>query len=82
MRSYVHGMIREAFALPGAPMLRVEWSEPLSGKLSVRLGQDCTASSTCSGGERHEPEPMDSAGAGEERVRVTAVAYEHGPSLP
>ena len=54
-----------------ARSLRVEWSEPFSGKLSVRLGQDCTASSMCSGGERHEPEPMDSAGAGEERVRVT-----------
>ena len=57
-------------------LLRVEWSEPFSGKLSVRLCQDCTASSTCSGGQRHEPEPMDSAGAGEQRVRVTAVAYE------
>ena len=58
-----------------ARSLRVEWSEPLSGKLIVRLGQDCTASGMCSGGQRHEPEPMDSAGAGEERVRVTAVAY-------
>ena len=64
-----------------ARSLRVWWPKPLSGKLSVRLGQDCTASSTCSGGQRHEPEPMDSAGAGEACVRVTAVAYEHGPSL-
>ena len=24
---------------------------------------------------------MDSAGTGEERVRVTAVAYEHGPTV-
>ena len=84
---YGHGMIREAFAL--LPTRRADvWRR-------VSLAQT-TASAACAGfrvgagatqrgrgsREGHEPEPMDSADAGEERVRVTAVAYEHGPSLP
>lgn len=50
----------------------VEPRKPFSGKLNVRLGPELHQATGALGGrERHEPERLDPASAGEERDRVT-----------